>query len=174
VQNNTQNTNNKILEKQQLNPQVKQIKIQAPNIAQKAQPGQFVILKAHPNSERIPLTLATWQKETGTITLIFQEVGYSTIELGSIAVGERIQNLAGPLGKPSDIQNFGKAAMVCGGVGTAAAYPIAKALKEAGNKVTTVMGARSKDLLILEAEIRAVSDEFYVTTDDGSKDFLGD
>lgn len=160
--------NNKILEKKQLNPQVKQIKIQAPSIAQKAQPGQFIILKAHPNSERIPLTLSTWEKEAGTITLIFQEVGFSTIELGSLNINEKIQNLAGPLGKPSDIQNFGKVAMVCGGVGTAAAYPIAKALKEAGNKVTTVMGARNKDLLILEAEMRAVSDEFYVTTDDGS------
>jgi ferredoxin--NADP+ reductase len=164
---NRENTNNQILEKQQLNPQVKLIKIQAPTIAQKAQAGQFIILKAHQNSERIPLTLATWDNQT--ITLIFQEVGYSTIELGKLEVGEKIQNLAGPLGKPSDIQNYGKVAMVCGGVGTAAAYPIAKALKEAGNTVTTVMGARNKDLLILEPEMRAVSDEFYVTTDDGSK-----
>ena len=164
---NHENTNNQILEKQQLNPQVKLIKIQAPTIAQKAQAGQFIILKAHQNSERIPLTLATWDNQT--ITLIFQEVGYSTIELGKLEVGEKIQNLAGPLGKPSEIQNYGKVAMVCGGVGTAAAYPIAKALKEAGNKVTTVMGARNKDLLILEPEMRAVSDEFYITTDDGSK-----
>jgi ferredoxin/flavodoxin---NADP+ reductase len=164
---NHENTNNQILEKQQLNPQVKLIKIQAPTIAQKAQAGQFIILKAHQNSERIPLTLATWDNQT--ITLIFQEVGYSTIELGKLEVGEKIQNLAGPLGKPSEIQNYGKVAMVCGGVGTAAAYPIAKALKEAGNTVITVMGARNKDLLILEPEMRAVSDEFYVTTDDGSK-----
>jgi ferredoxin--NADP+ reductase len=169
VQNPEKTDNYKILEKKQLNPQVKLLKINAPSIAQKAQAGQFVILKAHVKSERIPLTLATWEKEEGTITIIFQEIGYSTIELGSLAVGEKIQNLAGPLGKPSDIKNYGKAAMVCGGVGTAAAYPIAKALKEAGNKVTTIMGARNKDLFILEANMRAVSDEFYLSTDDGSK-----
>jgi ferredoxin--NADP+ reductase len=168
---NQGNINNKILQKQQLNPQVKLLKIHAPNIAQKAQAGQFVILKSHKNSERIPLTLATWDNET--ITLIFQEVGFSTIELGKLEVGERIENLAGPLGKPSDIQNYGKVAMVCGGVGTAAAYPIAKALKEAGNKVVTIMGARNKDLLILEPEMRAVSDEFYITTDDGSREHKG-
>jgi ferredoxin--NADP+ reductase len=103
---------NKILQKQQLNLQVKLLKIHAPNIAQKAQPGQFVILKADTNSERIPLTLASWDKHDGTITLIFQEVGYSTTELGTLEVGESIENLAGPLGKPSDIQNYGKVAVV--------------------------------------------------------------
>ncbi len=171
----TNNTNQestnayKIVQKQQLNTQVKQLKIHAPNIAQKAKAGQFVILKAHKNSERIPLTLATWEKDDGTITLIFQEVGYSTTELGSMQVGEKIANVAGPLGNPSEIKNFGRVAMVCGGVGTAAAYPIAKALKEAGNRVTAIMGARNKDLLILEWEMRAVSDDFYLSTDDGSK-----
>ena len=168
---------NKILEKQQLNPQVKLLKIHAPTIAQKAQPGQFIILKAKPNSERIPLTLASWDKHQGTITIIFQEVGFSTIELGALQVGEKIQNLAGPLGKPSEIMNYGKVAMVCGGVGTAAAYPIAKALKEAKNKVVTVMGARNKDLFILKPEMITVSDELYVSTDDGSagqKGFVSD
>jgi ferredoxin--NADP+ reductase len=160
---------NEIIQKQQLNPQVKLLKIHAPSIAKKAKAGQFVILKAHINSERIPLTLATWEKDTGTITLIFQEVGYSTTELGSMQVGEKIQNLAGPLGNPSEIRNFGKVVMVCGGVGTAAAYPIAKALKEARNHVTTIMGARNKDMFILEEEMKAVSDEFYLSTDDGSK-----
>lgn len=160
---------NTITEKQQLNPQVKLIKIHAPNIAKKAKAGQFVILKTHANSERIPLTIATWDKQNGTITLIFQEVGYSTIELGTLQVGDRIQNLAGPLGNPSDIKNYGKVAVVCGGVGTAAAYPIAKALKEAGNEVTTILGARNKDLFILEHEMRQVSDNFYISTDDGSK-----
>jgi len=164
-----QEANYVILEKQQLNPQVKQIIVYAPDIAAKAQAGQFVILKTHKNSERVPLTLAAWEKEIGTITIIFQEVGYSTIELGALGVGEKIENLAGPLGKPSEVKNYGKVAMVCGGVGTAASYPIAKALKEAGNKVTTIMGARNKDLLILEAEMRSVSDAFYITTDDGSK-----
>ncbi len=164
-----QEANYVILEKQQLNPQVKQIIVYAPEIAAKAQAGQFVILKTHKNSERVPLTLAAWEKEIGTITIIFQEVGYSTIELGSLGVGEKIENLAGPLGKPSEVKNYGKVTMVCGGVGTAASYPIAKALKEAGNRVTTIMGARNKDLLILEAEMRSVSDAFYITTDDGSK-----
>lgn len=170
-----------IIEKQTLNPQVKQVKIHAPTIANKAQAGQFVILKAHANSERIPLTLATWDRKDGTITLIFQEVGFSTTELGSLQIGEKIQNLAGPLGKPSEIKNYGRVAMVCGGVGTAAAYPIAKALKEAGNNIITLIGARNKDLFILEREMRAVSDKLYLSTDDGSKgqkgfvtDVLGD
>ncbi len=158
-----------IVEKHQLSPQVTIAKILAPAIAQKAQPGQFVILKTRSNSERIPLTLAEWDRDNGTVTLIFQQVGYSTIELGSLQVGDAIENLAGPLGNPSDIKNFGNVAVICGGVGTAAAYPIAKALKNAGNKVTTIMGARNKDLFIFEAEMRAVSDEFYLATDDGSK-----
>jgi ferredoxin/flavodoxin---NADP+ reductase len=164
---------NIITEKTQLNPQVKLIKIYAPAIAEKSQAGQFVILKALPSSERIPLTLASWDVNAGTITLIFQEVGYSTIELGALQVGEVIQNLAGPLGNPSSIQNFGKVIIVCGGVGTAAAYPIAKALKNAGNQVYTIMGARNKDLLILEEEMEKVSDELYLTTDDGSKGHKG-
>jgi ferredoxin--NADP+ reductase len=169
-----ENTNTyKILQKQQLNPQVKLLKIHAPNIAQKAQPGQFVILKAHQNSERIPLTLACWDKHDGTITLIFQEVGYSTIELGKLEVGNRIENLAGPLGKPSDIQRYGKVAVVCGGVGTAVAYPIAKALKDAKNCVVTIMGARNQDLFILTPEMISVSNEFYFTTDDGTKGTKG-
>ena len=158
-----------IIQKQKLNPQVVLLKIHAPNIAQKAKAGQFAILKAHINSERIPLTLATWEKDSGTITLIFQEVGFSTTELGSMQIGEKIENLAGPLGNPSEIKNYGRVAMVCGGVGTAAAYPITKALKEAGNHVITIMGARNNDLFILEADMRAVSDEFYLSTDDGSK-----
>jgi ferredoxin--NADP+ reductase len=158
-----------IIFKQQLNAQVKLVEVYAPDIAEKAKPGQFVILKAHVNSERIPLTLATWEKEHGTITLIFQEVGFSTFELGSLETGETIQHIAGPLGNPSEIRKYGRVAVVCGGVGTAAAYPIAKALKEAGNRVITIMGARNKDLFILESEMREVSDELYISTDDGSK-----
>jgi ferredoxin--NADP+ reductase len=165
----TTNQEYKILQKQQLNQQVKLIKIHAPDIARKAKAGQFVILKTSSNSERIPLTIAAWENNTGTITLIFQEVGFSTTELGALEIGGEIQNLAGPLGNPSDVRNYGKAAVVCGGVGTAAAYPIAKALKEAGNTVVTIMGARNKNLLILEDEMKEVSDEFYIATDDGSK-----
>ncbi|XES76169.1 MAG: sulfide/dihydroorotate dehydrogenase-like FAD/NAD-binding protein [Candidatus Bathyarchaeia archaeon] len=159
----------KILTKTQLAPQIKQITVTAPDIAQKAKAGQFVILRVHENSERIPLTLVTWDPDQGTITLIFQEVGFSTIELGKLEVGSEILNIAGPLGKPSEIKNYGKVAVVCGGVGTAAAYPIAKALKEVGNTVISIIGARNQELLVLENEMRQVSDEFYISTDDGSK-----
>jgi len=158
-----------ILEKQDLNPLVKRVTVYAPEIADKAQAGQFVILRVCGECERIPLTLVTWNKAEGSITLIFQEVGLSTKKLGSLQVGDEIQNIAGPLGKPSEIRNYGTAAVVCGGVGTAAAYPIAKALSEAGNNVISIIGARNKDLLILEDEMRSVSQEFYVSTDDGSK-----
>ena len=158
-----------ILEKQDLNPLVKRVTVYAPEIADKAQAGQFVILRVCGECERIPLTLVTWNKAEGSITLIFQEVGLSTKKLGSLQVGDEIQNIAGPLGKPSEIRNYGTAAVVCGGVGTAAAYPIARALSEAGNNVISIIGARNKDLLILEDEMRSVSQEFYVSTDDGSK-----
>lgn len=159
----------KVISKQELAPKVKLLKVHAPDIAEKAQAGQFVIIKVHENSERIPLTLFSWEKNRGSISLIFQEVGFSTTELGMLKIGDEILNIAGPLGNPSHIQNYGKVAMVCGGVGTAAAYPIAKALKEAGNKVITIMGTRNKDLFILEKEMTKVSDEFYLSTDDGSK-----
>jgi ferredoxin/flavodoxin---NADP+ reductase len=167
-QKTTQNTY-QITQKQQLNPQAKLLKIQAPQIAKKAQPGQFLILKTQTNSERIPLTIADTNKAEGTISIVFQEVGTSTTELGALQKGDLIQNLAGPLGKPSEIKNYGNAAVVCGGIGTAASYPIAKALKEAGNYVTSIIGARNKDLLIFEDEMAKVSDELYVSTDDGSK-----
>jgi ferredoxin--NADP+ reductase len=166
-------TANKIIFKQELSPQVKLIEVYAPEIADKAKPGQFVILKVHQNSERIPLTLATWEKDKGTITLVFQEVGFSTIELGALKIGSNIENIAGPLGNPSDIKYYGNVAVVCGGVGTAAAFPIAKALKEAGNKMISIIGARTKDLLILEAEMKSVSDELYISTNDGSKGHKG-
>jgi ferredoxin--NADP+ reductase len=158
-----------ILEKEQINSLTKKLKIYAPDIAEKAKAGQFLIIKVHVNSERIPLTLSNWDKTDGSVTVIFQEVGFSTTELGSLNVGERIQNLVGPLGNPSEIKSYGTAVVVCGGVGTAVAYPVAKALKEAGNKVITIMGARNKDLFILEKEVNAVSDEVYISTDDGSK-----
>ena len=168
-QENTTVNNYTIVEKHQLNSQAKLLKILAPEIAAKAQAGQFIILKTLSHSERIPLTIANWDKARGTISIIFQEVGTSTSELGALQIGDGIQNLAGPLGNPSGIKNYGKAVVVCGGIGTAASYPIAKALKEAGNKVTTIIGARKKDLLIFEAEMREVSDETYISTDDGSK-----
>ena len=158
-----------IIDKQQLNSVTKKITIYAPDIAAKARAGQFVILKVQPDSERIPLTLSSWSKKHGTITNIFQEVGYSTKELGNLEVGDKIMNVAGPLGNPSEIAKYGTVAVVCGGLGTAVAYPVAKALKKAGNKVISIMGARNKDLFILEKEMTAVSDEVYFSSDDGSK-----
>jgi ferredoxin--NADP+ reductase len=160
---------NQVVEKEQLNSVTKKITIYAPDIAAKAKAGQFVIFKVHQDSERIPLTLSSWDKEKGTITHIFQEVGYSTIELGHLKVGQKILNVAGPLGNPSEIKNFGTAAVICGGLGTAVAYPVAKALKEAGNKVISIMGARTKELFILEDEMKAVSDEVFFSSDDGTK-----
>ncbi|HEX9262697.1 MAG TPA: FAD-binding oxidoreductase, partial [Candidatus Bathyarchaeia archaeon] len=116
-------TTYKVLERQELTTQIKQVKIHAPEIAEKAKAGQFVILRVDDEGERIPLTLVSWENKTGTITLIFQEVGVSTKKLGCLQVQDEIRNIAGPLGKPSDVKNYGLAAVVCGGVGTAAAYP---------------------------------------------------
>jgi ferredoxin--NADP+ reductase len=162
-------SSHRIIDKRELGPQVKLIRIHAPEIAEKAKAGQFIILRTDNEGERIPLTIVSWNKKEGTITLIFQEVGVSTKKLGALQTGERIANLIGPLGNPSDIKFYGLVAVVSGGVGTAAAYPIAKALKETGNKVISVIGARNRELLILEEEMTNVSDELYISTDDGSK-----
>ncbi len=163
----------RILSIEEIAPQVKQAKIFSPDIAQKARAGQFIILRIDDEGERIPLTLASWDKEEGSITLIFQEVGVSTKKLGTFQPGDKIMNVAGPLGSPSCIKNYGTVAMVCGGIGTAAAYPITKALKEAGNKIISILGARNEKLLVLEDEMRQVSDELYISTDDGSKGHKG-
>jgi ferredoxin--NADP+ reductase len=162
-----------ILAKKRLAPQIIEIEVFAPEIADKAKAGQFVILRLDDEGERIPLTLVEWDSEEGTITLIFQEVGVSTKKLATFEVGDEISNVAGPLGNPSDIRKYGLASVVCGGVGTAAAYPIAKALKEAGNTVISIVGARNQELLILEREMEEVSDEIYISTDDGSKGHKG-
>jgi ferredoxin--NADP+ reductase len=162
-----------IVSKQELAPEVKLVKVYAPDIADKAKPGQFVVLRIDENGERIPLTLVAWETTTGTITLIFQEVGVSTKKLGQLKAEDEILNIAGPLGIPSDIKNYGTVAVVCGGVGTAAAYPIAKALRNAGNRVISIVGSRTKELLILEGEMKRVSDELYISTDDGSKGCKG-
>jgi len=164
---------NRVLVKQSLAPQVKLLKVHAPAIAQKAKPGQFVIVIVDERGERVPLTLVDWNEENGDITLVFQEVGMSTRKLGSLDVGDEILHLLGPLGNPSDTNYHGTVAVICGGVGTAAAYPVAKALKAQGNKVISIMGARNKDLLILENEMKNVSDQLHVSTDDGSKGHKG-
>ena len=163
----------KILKKQELAPKIKLIDVSAPEIARKAKPGQFVVLRVDDKGERFPLTLVDWNCEEGWIRLIFQEVGVSTIKLGSLSVGDSILDVVGPLGTPSEIMNYGLVAVIGGGVGTAPAYPIAKALKKSGNRIVSIIGARSAELLILEEEMRELSDELYISTDDGSKGHKG-
>lgn len=163
----------KVLKKVELAPKIKLLEIDAPEIAAKAKAGQFVILRIDEKGERFPLTLADWEPKEGTITIVFLEVGVSTVKLGALEVGDAVLDVVGPLGNPSDIKHYGLVAVVCGGVGTAAAYPIAKALKEAGNQVVSIIGARTEELLILEDKMRSFNDELYISTDDGSKGHKG-
>ncbi|MBR2503547.1 MAG: sulfide/dihydroorotate dehydrogenase-like FAD/NAD-binding protein [Oscillospiraceae bacterium] len=158
----------KILQKQFLNPTVCKMVIDAPLIAKKAQPGQFVILRALEDSERIPLTISDYDKEKGTVTIIFQLVGESTSELSALCEGDEICDFAGPLGKPSNLDGLKKVVVVGGGVGCAIAYPVAKKLKENGCCVHSVIGFRNKDLVILKDEFEAASERLAVMTDDGS------
>lgn len=164
---------NKIIEARVIGPDVKLFRIEAPKIAEKRKAGQFIILRVRNEGERIPLTIADSNTEDGTITLIVQGIGRTTKHLNSLEAGDFIQDLVGPLGKASHIENFGTAVSIGGGVGTAIAYPTAKALKEAGNHVISIIGGRSKEYVILEDEMKAVSDEVYPTTDDGSYGFHG-
>ncbi len=142
--------------------------ISAPMIARKAKPGQFVILKANETGERIPLTMADTDLKKGTITVIYQVVGKSTALFKSLKVGERFQDVIGPLGKPTKLEKVGNVVCVGGGTGIAVLHPIARGLKELGNNVRAIIGARTKDLLILEDKMRAASHELHVCTDDGS------
>jgi ferredoxin--NADP+ reductase len=158
----------KILTKEKLSPVIDFMKIEAPDIAQKARAGQFVVIRVDEKGERIPLTLADWDAKEGTISLVTMQVGTSTYKLNSLKTGDTILNLVGPLGLPSEIEKFGTVVCIGGGVGVAPIYPIAKALKKAGNKVISIIGARNKDLLFWEERLRSVSDELIVTTDDGS------
>ncbi|MCD6461429.1 MAG: sulfide/dihydroorotate dehydrogenase-like FAD/NAD-binding protein [Thermoplasmata archaeon] len=161
---------NEIVEKRSLTPAVDLFVVSAPEIASHCEPGQFVILMAGEKGERVPLTIADFDRDEGTITLISQRVGKSTHYLGTLKAGDRLYSLAGPLGLPAHVhEKYGTVACVGGGVGTAPLYPQARALKAAGNHVIGIIGARTADLLILEEEIKGVSDEFYVTTDDGTK-----
>lgn len=168
---------NRIVRKEEPAPENKLFEIMQPSIARKAVPGQFVIIIHSEKGERIPLTIADTNKVKGTITIIFQEVGKSTMELGTFKEGDRLQDVIGPLGKPTEIEHYGTVICVGGGVGIAPLYPIARALKEAGNKVVGILGARTEDLLILEKEFKEITDELYITTDDGSygrKGFVSD
>jgi len=159
----------KIIAKKQLSENVFTAEIEAELIARARKPGQFVILSLNNDGgERIPLTIADADPQKGTITLIWQRVGKTTAELADMPVGAEVTNIAGPLGHPTHIENFGIVVCVGGGIGNAPLLPIAKALKKAGNKVISILGARNKELLILEDEFAAISDELIVTTDDGS------
>lgn len=157
-----------IVEARSLARGIKLFVVKAPRIARKQQPGQFVILRLDDCGERIPLTIADADPAAGTVTIVVQAIGKTTMLLSMLEAGDSILDMVGPLGKPSEIENFGTAVVVSGSVGTAMAYPTARELKRAGNKVISIVGARSKDLLVLEDEVRAVSDETYVVTDDGS------
>ena len=147
-----------IIEKEILAERIARYEVFAPLIAQKARPGQFVILRLTKEGERVPLTIVDRDAQRGTITLIVQVVGKSTELLDSMPIGEQILDVLGPLGNPSEIRNFGRVVVIGGGVGTAVAYPVAKALKDAGNHVTAVVGARTKDLIILRKELENVAD----------------
>jgi len=147
---------------------IKKIDIQAKVIAKKASAGQFVIVIPDEKGERIPLTLADWDTKKGTISLIFQEVGLSTMKLGKLTAGDCIYSILGPLGKATEVKNFGTVLCIGGGVGIAEIYPVSCALKEAGNEVIGIIGARDKGLIILEEEMKEICNQLYVTTDDGS------
>lgn len=158
----------RIVARDDLAPVTKLFVIEAPEVACKAQPGQFVIVLVDEHGERIPLTIADYDRQAGTVTIIFQEVGKTTRLLGTRQVGDELAAFVGPLGLPAEIENYGTVLCIGGGVGIAPIYPIARALKGAGNRVISIIGARTRDLLFWERRMRQVSDELVVTTDDGS------
>jgi ferredoxin--NADP+ reductase len=158
----------RIMLREDLVPSIHLFKVEAPAVARKAQAGQFVVVRVDEKGERIPLTVADWDREEGSITIVFMEVGATTRKLAQLQAGDYIANFAGPLGLPTHIDNFGTVVCVGGGFAVAPIVPIARSMKEAGNKVISIMGARTKDLIFWEDRLRAVSDELIVTTDDGS------
>ena len=158
-----------IIEKVALNPTVVKMSIQAPLIAKKALPGQFIIVRPFEDSERIPLTVAGYDREKGTVDIIFQIVGGTTMELNRLNVGDCVHDFVGPLGRATETEGLKKVCVVGGGVGCAIAYPQAKALHELGVEVDVIAGFRNKDIVILEDEMSAVSDNYYLMTDDGTK-----
>ena len=158
----------RILQKQVLSNFVRLVVVQAPLVATKALAGQFVIVRLNETGERIPLTIADSSPLEGTITLIYQEVGKSTMQMGLLEAGDGFENVVGPLGRPTEVKNYGKVVLVGGGIGVAPLFPIARALKEAGNTVISIIGARTKALLFWEERMVAVSDRLIVCTDDGT------
>lgn len=163
----------KIVAKRELAPKIKLFEISAEEVAKKAKTGQFVILRIDDKGERIPINPVGFNAEKGTITIVFNEVGKTTKKLGGLNPGDYISDLAGPLGNPSKIKKYGRVLCVGGGVMIAPLYLQASALRKAGNEIITVIGARIKDLLIFEKEMKEISDEFYIVTDDGSKGYKG-
>ncbi len=157
-----------IVHKEILNPTVTRMDIQAPLVAEKARPGQFIILRVEEDGERIPLTVADTDPQRGTVAIIFQIVGATTEKLNHLEEGDALQDFVGPLGRPSELEGLKKVAVIGGGVGCAIAYPVAKALHRQGAQVHAVVGFRSEDLIILQKEFEAVSDKLVVMTDDGS------
>jgi len=158
----------RIIKKEELTAETTALTIEAQAVAAKAQAGQFVVVIADEAGERIPLTLADWDAPAGTITLIFQQVGYTTRKLSSLPVGGCIAHILGPLGHPTEVKKFGTVVCIGGGVGVAEVYPVSRAFKLAGNRVIGIIGARTKNLLILEERMRATCDQLHVLTDDGS------
>ena len=158
----------RIIQKRKLNDSVTLMKVEAPFVAKKAKAGQFIIFRVDEQGERIPLTIADYDREEGSVTIIFQEVGYSTKLLASLEEGDEIHDFVGPLGNASELEGVKRAIVVGGGVGCAIAYPQAKALRQSGADVTVIAGFRNRDIVILEEEMRAASTNLYLTTDDGS------
>jgi len=158
----------KILERQDLVAGIHLFKIEAPNVAKKAKPGQFVVIRIDEKGERIPLTVAGWDEKEGSVTIVFMEVGTTTHRLATLGTGDYIVDFVGPLGIPTHIEKVGTVVCVAGGFAVAVIKPIAQAMKEKGNKVISILGARTKDLLFWEDKLRQASDELIITTDDGS------
>ena len=164
----------RILKKQELSPGILEYDIEAPRVAKKALPGQFIVLRVNEEGERVPLTIADFDREEGIVTILFQVVGASTELLASLKEGDSILDFVGPLGQPSELSDhMGTVVFVGGGIGVAPVYPIARAAHELGNKVISILGAKTKDILIFEDRMRAISDEVLITTDDGSYGIKG-
>ena len=164
----------RILKKQELSPGILEYDIEAPRVAKKALPGQFIVLRVNEEGERVPLTIADFDREKGIVTILFQVVGASTGLLASLQEGDSILDFVGPLGQPSELSDhMGTVVFVGGGIGVAPVYPIARAAHELGNKVISILGAKTKDILIFEERMRAISDEVLITTDDGSSGIKG-
>ncbi len=162
-----------IIEKRELAPGYKFFVIHSPRIARKIQPGQFVIVRVHEKGERIPMTISDFDRERGTVNMVVHEVGKTSKLLASLEPGDKILNMLGPLGKPSEIKYYGRVVTVCRQGTSGALISIMKALKKAGNHITCIMGAKSKEYLVLEDEVRKIVDELIIATDDGSKGFKG-